>query len=129
MKAYLGTRLEQYKKTFPNYELIGWYSTASEVQPGDLVFHEHMCEMNESLLYLVLDPVQALVPGNRELPILLHESEIHVVDEKPTMCFAKVGSHHPLTALPSPLAALPPPLTALPPPLTAHVSHLPTHAV
>jgi len=91
VKAYLGTRLEQYKKTFPNYELIGWYSTASEVQLGDLAFHEHMCEMNESLLYLVLDPVQALVPGNRELPILLHESEIHVVDEKPTMCFAKVG--------------------------------------
>ena len=29
VKAYLGTRLEQYKKTFPNYELIGWYSTAA----------------------------------------------------------------------------------------------------
>ena len=25
--TYLHTRLEQYKKTFPNYELIGWYSS------------------------------------------------------------------------------------------------------
>mmetsp|Transcript_4319 Transcript_4319/g.10563 ORF Transcript_4319/g.10563 Transcript_4319/m.10563 type:complete len:329 (+) Transcript_4319:113-1099(+) len=90
---YLKIRLEQYKKTFPNYECIGWYSTAASVQPGDMAIHQSLCQMNEqeSLLYLVLDPVQALVQGNRDLPILLHESEVHVVNDTPTMCFAKVG--------------------------------------
>lgn len=90
---YLKTRLEQYKKTFPNYECIGWYSTAMSVQPGDMKIHQALCQIHEqeSLLYLILDPAQALAQGNRELPILLHESEVHVIDDKPTMCFAKVG--------------------------------------
>jgi len=90
---YLKNRAEQYKKTFANYECIGWYSTASSVQPGDMAIHQALCAINEqeSLLYLVLDPVQALAQGNRELPVYLHESEVHVVDDKPTMCFAKVG--------------------------------------
>jgi len=90
---YLTTRMAQYKKTFPNYEAIGWYSTASGVQDGDLAFHQALSVIveQESLLYLVLDPVQALSQGNRELPVLLHESEVHVVDDKPALCFAKVA--------------------------------------
>lgn len=88
---YLRTRLEQYKKTFPKYDMLGWYSTGSEVLPEDLPFHQALCEVTESLLYMLLDPAQAMAPGNRDLPILIHESEVHVVDEQPTMCFVSVA--------------------------------------
>mmetsp|Transcript_21437 Transcript_21437/g.43834 ORF Transcript_21437/g.43834 Transcript_21437/m.43834 type:complete len:324 (+) Transcript_21437:42-1013(+) len=88
---YLRTRLEQYKKTFPKYDMLGWYSTGTEVEPGDLAMHQALCEVTESLLYMLLNPAQALTPGNRDLPILIHESEVHVVDEQPTMRFVSVG--------------------------------------
>ena len=42
------------------------------------------------MLYLTLDPVLALAGTARELPITIYESEVHVVDEKPTMQFAAV---------------------------------------
>jgi len=89
---YLRTRLEQYKKTFPKYDMLGWYSTGAEVQPADLDMHRALCEGdNESLLFMLLDPVQAMAPGNRELPILIHDSEVHIVNEQPTMQFVSVG--------------------------------------
>ena len=58
--GYLKTRLEQYKKTFPKYEMIGWYSTAEGLQEGDLTIHQGLGEVSDSLLYLTLDPVKAL---------------------------------------------------------------------
>jgi COP9 signalosome complex subunit 6 len=58
--AYVRTRLEQYLKTFPKYEMIGWYSTAKGVQEGDLEIHQSLCEISDSLLYLTLDPYLAL---------------------------------------------------------------------
>ena len=89
--TYLRTRLEQYKKTFPKYEMIGWYSTAEQLQDGDLAIHQGLSEVADSLLYLTLDPVLALAGTARELPITVYESEVHVVDEKPTMQFAPVA--------------------------------------
>lgn len=47
-------------------------------------------EAADSLLYLTLDPVLALAGTARELPITIYESEVHVVDEKPTVQFAPV---------------------------------------
>ena len=88
---YLRTRLEQYKKTFPKYDMLGWYSTGAEVQPDDLELHKALCEVTESLLYMLVDPVQAMAPGNRELPILIHESEVHVVADQPMLQFVSVG--------------------------------------
>ena len=38
--AYLKTRLEQYKKTFPKYEMLGWYSTTEGLRDGDLAVHQ-----------------------------------------------------------------------------------------
>ena len=36
-QEYLRTRLEQYKKNFPKYDMLGWYSTGSEVLPDDVL--------------------------------------------------------------------------------------------
>lgn len=88
---YLRTRLEQYKKTFPKYDMLGWYSTGTEVQPSDLDMHRGLSEVTESLLYMLLNPAQAMTPGNRDLPILIHESEVHVVADTPTLRFVSVG--------------------------------------
>ncbi|KOO34602.1 cop9 signalosome complex subunit 6a-like protein [Chrysochromulina tobinii] len=86
--AYVRTRLEQYLKTFPKYEMIGWYSTAKGVQEGDLEIHQSLCEISDSLLYLTLDPYLALSGSARELPITIFESQMHVVDGQPTTTFA-----------------------------------------
>ena len=37
---YLKTRLEQYKKTFPKYDMLGWYSTTEGIHDGDLTIHQ-----------------------------------------------------------------------------------------
>jgi len=86
--AYVRTRLEQYLKTFPKYEMIGWYSTAEAVQPGDLEIHQSLCEISDNLLYLTLDPQLALSGTARELPITIYEQTMHIVDDLPTMSFA-----------------------------------------
>ena len=97
--ANLKARLEQYKKTFPKYEMLGWYTTAQgtpgtnePVQPGDLAIHQTLCDQCESssLLYLTLDPMLALAGAARELPITIFESEVHVVSDVPTMQFSVV---------------------------------------
>ena len=95
----LKVRLEQYKKTFADYEMLGWYSTAAgtpgtseALQDGDLAIHQALCDFCESssLLYLTLDPVAALAGVQRELPITIFESEVHVVSDTPTMQLAVV---------------------------------------
>jgi len=88
--AYVRTRLEQYKKTFKDYDMLGWYSTADSLQPGDLEIHQGLSEVSDNPLYLTLDPLQALAGTARELPISIYESEVHVVDDKPQTQFAVV---------------------------------------
>ena len=70
------TRREQYQKTFPTLDMIGWYSTADDVLPGDLELHQQLCETySESLLYLILDAAAATAGGgaSNELPITIFE--------------------------------------------------------
>jgi len=89
--TYLRARLDQYKTTFPSYDMLGWYSTVAGVQEGDLKVHQDLGELTESLLYLTLEPTGAL--GDRELPINVYESEVVVVNDGPTMRFVK-GSYN-----------------------------------
>lgn len=85
---YLRLRLEQYKKTFPKFDMVGWYSTASDVQAGDMEIQQQLSEASDGLLYLTLDP-SALT--GRELPITIYESEVHVVDDVPTTRYVKAA--------------------------------------
>lgn len=88
---YLKQRLEQYKKTFPKYEMLGWYSTASALEPSDLMLHTTLTEaISESLLYCTLDP-QGLLTAGKELPITIYESEVAIINEKPTPRFVKAA--------------------------------------
>jgi len=86
---YLKLKQEQMRKVFPTYEILGWYSTGSDVQPSDLEIHQQILPFNESPLYLVLNPIPD--PKNRDLPVTIYESELHMVNGAPATLFAKAS--------------------------------------
>lgn len=86
---FLKTRLDQYLKVFKTYELLGWYSTARDLQDSDLTMHRQMSEITESPMYLVLDPQPG--PMVQDLPITIYETEMHIVNDNPTMQLAKAS--------------------------------------
>jgi COP9 signalosome complex subunit 6 len=46
-------------------------------------------EFNESPLFMLLDPVSKGLSTKKKLPIVLFESELHVLNGSPTMLFVK----------------------------------------
>jgi len=88
---YLAKKSEQFKKVFPLYDFLGWYSSGDAVHPSDMDIHRspEITESNESPLYLLLDPVAAR-KQSKELPIAIYESELHMIDANPTNLFVKV---------------------------------------
>eukprot|EP00899_Mesostigma_viride_P024843 jgi/Mesvir1/5543/Mv25096-RA.2 len=92
-RDFLQKKEAQYKKVFPKLDIVGWYSTGHRVQPDDLPIHRLMTERNENPVYLLLDPSGATGGGNvgGSLPVTLYESEVHLVDNVPSMTFVKVG--------------------------------------
>jgi len=87
------TRLGLYKRGFATIDIVGWYSTGKEVFEGDLALHQQMEQFNENPFYLLLD-TQPL-PGARELPILLLETQVKAVAGQPTVVteFARLPYH------------------------------------
>jgi len=89
-KDYLNKKQEQFKKVFPTYDFLGWYSTGNQVQNADTAIHKQITEVNESPLYLLMDTIACLKPGTKDLPITVFESELHMVDDTPTLLFVKI---------------------------------------
>ncbi|RHY29015.1 hypothetical protein DYB32_005524 [Aphanomyces invadans] len=93
LKAFLTQRTEQFATVFPGFEFLGWYAVQSKIQASDLATHRTMMEFNESPLFLVLDPTppppQPKDRAKVKLPLALYESELHVVNNTPTMLFVK----------------------------------------
>eukprot|EP01111_Echinosteliopsis_oligospora_P012919 TRINITY_DN4506_c0_g1_i1.p1 TRINITY_DN4506_c0_g1~~TRINITY_DN4506_c0_g1_i1.p1 ORF type:complete len:313 (-),score=102.33 TRINITY_DN4506_c0_g1_i1:64-1002(-) len=87
---YLRRKQEQFKTVFPNIEFLGWYSTGTSVSPSDIEVHRQFIEFNESPVYLLIDAQAAYNPQVRDIPITIFESELHVVQDKPTFLFVKV---------------------------------------
>jgi len=88
--VYLHKKVEQFRKVFPTHDFLGWYSTGSSVQPSDIEIHKQIMEMNESPIYLLFDTSACANPATRELPLSIYESELHIVNEQPTLLFVKV---------------------------------------
>jgi len=84
---YLSTKIEQFKKVFEDYELLGWYSTSSNIQSIDMDVHQQIMKFNESPLYLILDPTSM---KSRELPLTLLEAGIKIENDQPILRFQKV---------------------------------------
>jgi COP9 signalosome complex subunit 6 len=87
---YLKSKLEQFKKVFPTNEFLGWYSTGNAVHQSDIVIHKQFLEVNESPIFLIMDVAAAYASTTRDLPITMFESELHVIQDQPTLLFVKV---------------------------------------
>jgi len=100
--VYLKTKQEQFKEVFPLYEFLGWYSTGSAPTEADLETHKTLLQMNESPLFLIVDPTVShyISPGvsttttggaqsrEQQLPVYLFETSVHIVQEKPFLSFS-----------------------------------------
>jgi len=85
---YLRKKQEQFRKVFPALDFLGWYSTSSEATADDIEIHKQILEFNESPLYLVLDT--AATHHSREIPITIYESELHMIQDSPTLVFVRI---------------------------------------
>ncbi|KAG0624917.1 hypothetical protein M758_2G013900 [Ceratodon purpureus] len=88
-RAFLETKQEQYKKVFPKYDVLGWYSTGSDVQDSDMHIHKALMDINESPVYVLLNPT--INHAQKDLPISIFESELHVIDEVPSLIFVNAS--------------------------------------
>jgi len=89
---YLIKKQEQFKKVFPNYDFLGWYTTGDQVLSTDIDIHRSptITEFNESPLFLILDAVACTRKTTKEIPIFIYESEMHMIDDKPINLFVRV---------------------------------------
>ncbi|KAJ3677592.1 hypothetical protein LUZ60_003316 [Juncus effusus] len=88
-RAFLEKKQELYKKVFPNFYILGWYSTGSDVEESDMLIHKALMDINENPFYVMLNP--AIVHSQKDLPISIYESELHVIDGNPQLIFVKAS--------------------------------------
>jgi len=86
-RAFLDKKHEQYKKVFPKYDILGWYSTGSDVKETDMQIHKSLMDINESPVYVLLNP--AINHAQKDLPITIYESELHIIEGVPSLIFVK----------------------------------------
>lgn len=73
--AFTSDRIEAFTKTFPDFGVLGWYTTGTTITPNDLaVTHKQICETAgiEDCLVLVMDSNPAA--GLKHLPLWTFES-------------------------------------------------------
>ncbi|KAK3013344.1 hypothetical protein RJ639_008337 [Escallonia herrerae] len=75
------------KKVFPNFYILGWYSTGSDAQESDMLIHKSLMDINESPVYLLLNP--SINHAQKDLPVTIYESELHVIDGIPQLIFVR----------------------------------------
>ncbi|KAI9487392.1 MAG: hypothetical protein EXX96DRAFT_475803 [Benjaminiella poitrasii] len=82
-KSFLTYKLDQrnahlhlylIKQVFPQLDFMGWYSIGSVPTEADLQLHEQFLKVNESSLFLQMNPILS----NREFPIDIYESIIDI---------------------------------------------------
>ncbi|CAK9873661.1 unnamed protein product [Sphagnum jensenii] len=88
-RAFLESKQEQYKKVFPKYDVLGWYSTGSDIQDSDMLIHKALTDINESPVYLLLNPT--INHAQKDLPISIFESELHVIEGVPSLIFVNAS--------------------------------------
>ncbi|KAG2193353.1 hypothetical protein INT47_001017 [Mucor saturninus] len=86
--TFLSYKLDQLKQVFPTLDFMGWYSLGTTPTEADLKLHEQFLRVNESALFLQMDP-NALTGGEREFPVDIYESIIDIVDESVRPVFIK----------------------------------------
>ncbi|KAL4515915.1 hypothetical protein Ndes2526B_g00630 [Nannochloris sp. 'desiccata'] len=91
---FLYKKLEQYKQTFPQLDVIGWYATGSAVGSVEMDIQRKIMELNESPVFLLLDTTTrgaSSAAASDQLPVSLFESELHVVEGNPSFTFVQAS--------------------------------------
>ncbi|KAL0734878.1 hypothetical protein Bca4012_011088 [Brassica carinata] len=83
-RSFLEKKQELYKKVFPDYYVLGWYSTGNEAEESDMLIHKALMDINESPVYVLLNP--AINHAQKDLPTVEAEriSVDHVAHLKPS---------------------------------------------
>ncbi|OIW17386.1 hypothetical protein TanjilG_22498 [Lupinus angustifolius] len=76
-----------YKKVFPHFYILGWYSTGSDAEESDMLIHKALMDINESPVYLLLNP--SINHSQKDLPVSIFESELHVIEGVPQLIFVR----------------------------------------
>ncbi|CAH8275281.1 unnamed protein product [Arabidopsis lyrata] len=84
-RSFLEKKQELYKKVFPDFYVLGWYSTGSDATESDMHIHKALMDINESPVYVLLNP--AINHAQKDLPVTIYESEFHVIDGVPQSIF------------------------------------------
>ncbi|CAA7025371.1 unnamed protein product [Microthlaspi erraticum] len=84
-RTFLEKKQELYRKVFPNFYILGWYSTGSDADESDMHIHKALMDINESPIYVLLNP--AINHAQKDLPVTIYESEFHVIDGIPQPIF------------------------------------------
>ncbi|KAJ1420561.1 Rpn11/EIF3F, C-terminal [Sesbania bispinosa] len=86
-RPFLEKKQELYKKVFPHFYILGWYSTGSDAQESDMHIHKALMDINESPVYVLLNP--SINHSQKDLPVSIFESELHVIDGNPQLIFVR----------------------------------------
>lgn len=70
---------------YPQYELLGWYTSGSEILPEHLKIHQSFTALNEAPLFLLMNNNPS--HEAKQLPVSIYEAEMHTVDDVPTQIF------------------------------------------
>ncbi|KAI0503990.1 hypothetical protein KFK09_014937 [Dendrobium nobile] len=71
-RAFLEKKQELYKKVFPNFYILGWYSTGNDAEESDMQIHKALMDINESPVYVLLNP--AISHAKKDLPVTIFET-------------------------------------------------------
>lgn len=88
-KDYLVMKQEQLKQVFPQLDLMGWYALGATPSVSDIHIHTQFFDINESPLFLQLNPNSLVANGNKELPIAVYESIIDIIDGQAQTLFVR----------------------------------------
>ncbi|KAJ8542776.1 hypothetical protein K7X08_005299 [Anisodus acutangulus] len=88
-RAFLEKKQELYKKVFPNFYVLGWYSSGSDAHESDMHIHKALMDINESPVYVLLNP--SINHAQKDLPLTIYESELHVIDGIPQLIFVQAS--------------------------------------
>ncbi|XP_057453833.1 COP9 signalosome complex subunit 6a-like [Lotus japonicus] len=86
-RPFLEKKQELYKKVFPHFYILGWYSTGSDAEESDMNIHRALMDINESPVYVLLNP--SINHSQKDLPVSIFESELHVIDGIPQLIFVR----------------------------------------
>ncbi|CAH2268742.1 jg23766 [Pararge aegeria aegeria] len=87
-RDYYNLKEEQFKQVFSDMDFLGWYTTGDTPTERDIAVHRQICDINECPVMLMLNP--AGIKGD-QLPVVLYESVIDVVNGRATMLLAPLS--------------------------------------